>query len=142
MKSSLIVLFLGFLLFFPLSSIAGERQELPGIVVYTNDPNPSKGYIEFSNAFNDELIRCWKTVQREGVVRGLWTVFVQQEPGPDPDGTIIIIFAVREQEGARPVPIATITPQRQFSRIAAESAAKRTMRLIIAVEAQERRGGK
>lgn len=142
-KGTLIVAFLGFLLFSPLFSIAGERAEVPGIMVYTDERVPTNGYLAFSNTFNDELVGRWKTARRGGRVRGPWAVFVRFGFRGSPEYPDVIVFAIREgREDARTIPVATIPPTRQFSRIAAESAAKRTMRLIIAVEAQERREGK
>lgn len=97
--------------------------------------NPTAGYLAFFTAFNAALIERWKANRGEIAVTGSWGIILVENNSEE-----IVVAAIRSEEGARPVPVARIPPAKQFSRIAAEAAAGRAMRLIIAEEARERRG--
>lgn len=119
-----------------------DWNKVPGIAIYTANPNPARGYIAFSNAFNGKLIGRWKEASQRGLIRGVWAVFIRQEDGQDSERSDVVIFVIREGDGERLLQIAVIPPEKQFSQIAAEAAAGRAMRLIIAEEKRERRVGR
>lgn len=117
---------------------AQAQSEPRGSINIVNaQKKPSREYLAFSQAFNAALIDLWRETNRSNaVIQQAWGVFLTE----DSEG--IAVAAISDREGARPVLADMVRSSRRSSRIAAESAARRAMRMIIAEEARERRDGR
>lgn len=113
-----------------------QAQNEPGNIHIVNaQKKPSREYLAFSDAFNAAFIELWRETNRSNtMIQQAWGVFLTENS----DG--IAVVAISDREGTRPVLADMVRPSRRSSRIAAEAAARRAMRLIIAEEARKRRG--